>query len=74
VVTNTHATIEELLDASFSMWPVTYQGKYAISSSQNFLLVVKSSTICTVAPFYTFCYCLMFSKEAVKLLLQIYVA
>jgi hypothetical protein len=27
VVTNTHATIEELLDASFSMWPVTYQGK-----------------------------------------------
>jgi hypothetical protein len=26
-VTNTHATIEELLDASFSMWPVTYQGK-----------------------------------------------
>jgi hypothetical protein len=26
-VTNTHATIEELLDASFSMWPVWYQGK-----------------------------------------------
>jgi hypothetical protein len=25
-VTNTHATTEELLDASFSMWPV-YQGK-----------------------------------------------
>jgi hypothetical protein len=25
--TNTHATIEELLDASFSMWPVSYQGK-----------------------------------------------
>jgi hypothetical protein len=24
-VTNTHATIEELLDASFSMWPVSYQ-------------------------------------------------
>jgi hypothetical protein len=37
-VTNTHATIEELLDASFSMWPVSYQGKWAISSSQNFLL------------------------------------
>jgi hypothetical protein len=37
-VTNTHATLEELLDASFSMWLVTYQGKYAISSSQNFLL------------------------------------
>jgi hypothetical protein len=26
-VTNTHATIEELLDASFSMCPVAYQGK-----------------------------------------------
>jgi hypothetical protein len=25
-VTNTHATTEELLDASFSMWPVSYQG------------------------------------------------
>jgi hypothetical protein len=34
-VTNTHATIGELLDASFSMWPVSYQGKYAISSSQT---------------------------------------
>jgi hypothetical protein len=36
-VTNTHATIEELFDASFSMWPVSYQGKHANSSSQNFL-------------------------------------
>jgi hypothetical protein len=26
-VTNTHATVEELLDASFSLWPVSYQGK-----------------------------------------------
>jgi hypothetical protein len=26
-VTNTHSTIEKLLDASFSMWPVSYQGK-----------------------------------------------
>jgi hypothetical protein len=26
-VTNTRAAIEELLDASFSMWPVSYQGK-----------------------------------------------
>jgi hypothetical protein len=25
--TNTHATIEELLDASFSMWSVSYQRK-----------------------------------------------
>jgi hypothetical protein len=40
-VTNTHTTIEELLDASFSMWPVSYQGKQAISSSQNFLLLIK---------------------------------
>jgi hypothetical protein len=26
-VTNTHAAIEKLLDASLSMWPVSYQGK-----------------------------------------------
>jgi hypothetical protein len=26
-VTNTLATIEELLDESFSMWPVSFQGK-----------------------------------------------
>jgi hypothetical protein len=26
-VTNTHAIIEELLDASFSMWPVSYEEK-----------------------------------------------
>jgi hypothetical protein len=38
-VTNTHATIEELLDASFSMWSVSYQGKLAIISSQNFLFI-----------------------------------
>jgi hypothetical protein len=25
-VTNAHATIDELLDASFSMWLVSYQG------------------------------------------------
>jgi hypothetical protein len=36
-VTNTHASIEELLDASFSMWPVSHPGKQTISSSQNFL-------------------------------------
>jgi hypothetical protein len=34
-VTNTHSTIKELLDVSFAMWPVSYQGKSAISSSQN---------------------------------------
>jgi hypothetical protein len=45
-VTNTHATIEELLDASFSMWPVSYEGKYANSSSQNFLLnIIEMSLI-----------------------------
>jgi hypothetical protein len=44
-VTNTHATIEELLDASFSMWPLSYQGKWSISSSQDRLcgLVVRVS-------------------------------
>jgi hypothetical protein len=26
-VTNTHATIDECLDASFSMWPMSYQRK-----------------------------------------------
>jgi hypothetical protein len=26
-VTNTHVTIEELLEASFSTWPVSYHGK-----------------------------------------------
>jgi hypothetical protein len=26
-VTNIHATTEELLDASFLMWPVSYQGR-----------------------------------------------
>jgi hypothetical protein len=40
-VTNTQTTIEELLDASFKMWPVSYQGKQAISSSQNFLFNLK---------------------------------
>jgi hypothetical protein len=36
-VTNTHTTIEELVHASFSMRSVSYQGKEAISSSQNFI-------------------------------------
>jgi hypothetical protein len=36
---NKHATIEELLDALFSMWSTLYQGKQAISSSQNFLFL-----------------------------------
>jgi hypothetical protein len=37
--TNTHATIEELLDASFSVRSVSYQGKQVTSSSQIFLLI-----------------------------------
>jgi hypothetical protein len=49
-IKNTHATIEELLDASFSMWPVSYQGKYAISSSQNFLFNDTMSSSEFVAP------------------------
>jgi hypothetical protein len=56
VVTNTHVTIEELLDASFSMWPVSYQGKYAISSSQNFLSVQKWSETELVLGFRGFIY------------------
>jgi hypothetical protein len=36
-VINTDATTEELLDASFSMRPVSCQEKQAISSSQNSL-------------------------------------
>jgi hypothetical protein len=31
-LTNTHATIEELLEASFLEWPVSHEGIYAISS------------------------------------------
>jgi hypothetical protein len=38
-VTNTHST-EELLDASFSVWPVSYRGKEVTSSSQNLLLIL----------------------------------
>jgi hypothetical protein len=36
---NTHTAIEELLDASFSKRSVTYQAKYMISFSQNFLFI-----------------------------------
>jgi hypothetical protein len=43
--TNTQATIEEL-DASFSLWYVSYQWKEAISSSQNFLLITSQATRC----------------------------
>jgi hypothetical protein len=42
-VMNTHATIEELLDAACSMWPVSYQGNKAISSSRNFLFFRRHS-------------------------------
>jgi hypothetical protein len=46
--TNIHSTIEDLLDASFSMWPVSYQGKQAISSSQNFLFRLPFSNRCYI--------------------------
>jgi hypothetical protein len=36
-VMNTHGTIAALLDALFSMRPVSYQGKQAIRSFQNYL-------------------------------------
>jgi hypothetical protein len=39
-----HATIEELLDASFSMKSVQYR-MYAISSSQKFLLIFYSKSV-----------------------------
>jgi hypothetical protein len=45
-VTNTHATIGKLLQVSFSMWPVSYQGKQAISSSQNFLFLGQNLHFC----------------------------
>jgi hypothetical protein len=46
-VTNTHATIEELLDASFSMWPLSHQVKQAIRSSHNFLFHICGSELIT---------------------------
>jgi hypothetical protein len=49
--TNTHATIEELLDASFSMRSVSCQGKQVIKSSQNilfFLSIVASLSLVNV--------------------------
>jgi hypothetical protein len=42
--TNTHAT-EELLDASFSVWSVSYLGKQVIGSSQNFLLELNNTNV-----------------------------
>jgi hypothetical protein len=50
---NTHATIAELLGASFSMRSVSYQGKYAISSSQIFLFKFGYLTTLTVSEVYT---------------------
>jgi hypothetical protein len=44
-VTNTHATIEELLDTSFSMRSLSYQETLAISSSQNVLFPFCAFTI-----------------------------
>jgi hypothetical protein len=47
-VMNTQPTKEELSDASFSMRSVSYQGKQAISSSQNFLY---NNRVSDIAPF-----------------------
>jgi hypothetical protein len=56
-VTNTYATIEELLDASFSMRSVSYQGKQAISSSQSFLFFYVTIKLagrnCETCKFYS---------------------
>jgi hypothetical protein len=43
-VTNTYATIEELLDASFSMWPVSYQGKNFLFSTLKMEAICSSET------------------------------
>jgi hypothetical protein len=43
-VTNTYATIEELMNASFSMRPEWYLGKWAVSFSQNFLFILDISS------------------------------
>jgi hypothetical protein len=40
-VTNIHTPIEKLLDESFSMWSLSYQGELATCYYQNFLLNVK---------------------------------
>jgi hypothetical protein len=42
---NVHPTIEWLLDVLFPMQSVSYQGKWVISSSQNFFLLL-TSVIC----------------------------
>jgi hypothetical protein len=53
-VMNTHATIKELLDTSFSMWPVSYQGKQEISSSQSFLFHILCSSQCLLLVYLAF--------------------
>jgi hypothetical protein len=53
---NTYPTIEELLDGSFSMLPVSYERKYTISSSQNFLFSVNALMLGSTNKF-----CLLFA-------------
>jgi hypothetical protein len=43
--TNTRTTIEAFLDMSFYVRSVWYQGKYEISSSQNFLFIFCKETL-----------------------------
>jgi hypothetical protein len=45
-VTNTHATLEELLVASFSMWPVSYQGKVGDQFFPELVLFFAPSRLC----------------------------
>jgi hypothetical protein len=59
VATNTHTKIEELLNVSFFMWSVSYQGMSVISSSQKFLFQFYNwnfNAVCT----YNYTMALMF--------------
>jgi hypothetical protein len=56
-VKNSQATIEELLGASFSTWPVSYQGKQEIGSSQNFLFYTCFLQVNSILVKVSFCHC-----------------
>jgi hypothetical protein len=50
---NIHATIDELLDVSFSVWCTLYKGKLAITSSQNFLFMILLGKLNTFISLYS---------------------
>jgi hypothetical protein len=54
-VTNISTTIAELLEVSFSMRCVSYQGKQAINSSQNFLIILNIllEIVCKILIYYS---------------------